>query len=283
MHLRVHHRTRYCYRAPVADSHNEVRLRPATEDPRRLSFYLLNVNPPVRLRHFRDDHYNYVQWFEIPEPHSELLIEATSIVHTTSQYAGGFRPAGVRFDDLRQSEGTDILRPFLTSSRYIALDHHLWRLAIDARQECQEVFETAEAIMHFVHAGWTYTPDATTASTHISEVLRTRRGVCQDFAHVMCGMCRSLGIPARYVSGYIYSGATSCLLGAQASHAWCEICLPELGWFGLDPTNAVLADERYVKIATGADYDDAAPIRGSYRGPAGATTRLEVAVEVELA
>ena len=87
--LRVLHRTRYLYRVPVSDSINEVRLRPATDDPRRLTSFILRVHPPRRLRHFRDGHFNYVQWFEIPEPHSELMIEATSCIHTTSQFASG--------------------------------------------------------------------------------------------------------------------------------------------------------------------------------------------------
>ena len=281
MELRIYHRTRYLYRAPVAHSHNEVRLRPATDDPRRLRFHLLNVNPPVRLRHFRDEHYNHVQWFEIPRPHAELLIESTAQVVTTSQYEGRGRPLGVKFTDLVKGEETDMLRPFLTSSRYIALDHILWRLALDVRQDRDDVFETAEAIMHHIHSTWTYAPLSTSASTHLSEVLDTRRGVCQDFAHLMCGICRSLGIPARYVSGYLFNGPSAHLRGAQASHAWCEIWMPGRGWFGLDPTNATLADERFVKIATGADYDDAAPVRGSYKGPSGATSHLEVIVEVE--
>lgn len=283
MHLSVFHRTRYTYRASVRDSHNEVRLRPATDDPKRLTFYLLKIHPPRRLRHFRDEHLNYVQWFDILEPHTEMIIESTAQVHTTTQYADGSRPIGIRFDELRLDESTDMLRPFLTSSRYVEVDHAIWRLAIDARDTRTDVFETAAAIMNFVYAGWTYLPNTTSASTHALEVLETRRGVCQDFAHVMIGMCRALGIPARYVSGYIYNGPAASLRGAQASHAWCEVWLPGRGWFGLDPTNNTLADERYIKIATGCDYHDAAPIRGSFAGPPGATASLDVTVEVDRA
>lgn len=283
MHLRVHHRTRYVYRVPVVDSYNEVRLRPATDDPKRLLSFLLSVHPPRRLRHFRDEHHNYVQWFEIPEPHTELIIDAVSRINTTSQYPDGAKPIGVGFEQIISGESMDMLHPFLHRSRYVDVDPEVWRLAIDARDDRTDVFETAEAIMTFVNQNWTYQPNSTSASTHMSEVLRDRRGVCQDFAHVMLGMCRALGIPARYVSGYLYNGPTSHLRGAQASHAWCEVWLPGRGWFGLDPTNNTVADERYIKIATGRDYDDAAPIRGSFSGPHGATTALEVTVEVELA
>ncbi len=280
MHLRIFHRTRYVYRQPVVDSQNQVRLRPATEDPKRLSFFLLKVHPPRRLRHFRDDFFNYVQWFELPEPHSELIVEATSHVHTTSQYEEG-KPLGFMLTDVTEGEQVDMLRPFLTSSRYVTVDQDVWRLALDAKDERKDVFEIAESIMNLVNREWVYAPSTTHAQTHMSEVLRDRRGVCQDFAHVMIGMCRAIGIPARYVSGYLYNGPLGHLRGAQASHAWCEIWLPGRGWFGLDPTNNTLADARYVKIATGRDYDDAAPIQGSFNGPPGVTAGLEVTVEVE--
>lgn len=279
MQLRVFHRTRYHYRTPVTESYNEVRLRPATEDPKRLSFFLLTVQPPRRLRHFRDENYNYVHWFEIPEPHTELCVEATSHIESSSQYAFG-RPEGFGFGDLKTGEEQDMMRPFLNSSRYVDVDQNVWKLAVDVRDEREDVFNTAEAIMRYIHTHWTYQPNSTSASTHMSEVMQDRRGVCQDFAHVMIGLCRSLEIPARYVSGYLYNGPTGHLRGAQASHAWCEIWLPGRGWYGLDPTNNTLADERYIKIATGRDYDDAAPIRGSFNGPPAATAAMEVSVEV---
>ena len=119
MYLTVLHRTRYLYRLPVSESYNEVRLRPATEDPKRVTSFILRVHPPRRLRHFRDEHFNYVQWFEIPEPHHELMIEANTRIHTTSQYADGASPLGITFDDIFASEQIDELRPFLGSSRYV--------------------------------------------------------------------------------------------------------------------------------------------------------------------
>ena len=279
MRLRVFHRTRYVYRAPVTDNHNELRLRPATTDERRLEFFLLNVQPPVRMRHFRDENLNYVHWFEIDEAHRELVIESTSHVVTTSQMEQGL-PESVTFGQLAEhrEEG---LHPFLGDSRYITIDPEIWRMAIDIRDERAPVFATARAIMGHVHSHWDYAPSATTASTHMAAAFHGKRGVCQDFAHIMIGLCRALRIPARYVSGYLYNGPLAQLRGAQASHAWCEIHLPQRGWFGFDPTNNTLVDDRYVKVATGRDYDDAAPIRGHFSGPPGATAALEVVVEVE--
>jgi len=279
MELRILHRTRYCYRLPVNDSYNEVRLRPASDDPERVASFLLTVQPPVRLRHFRDEQRNYVHWFEIPEPHSTLSIEATSVIRTSSQYRDG-EPRGCTFDELAANPH-DSLRPFLSPSRYVALSPEIWRLALDVRAEENDVFACAVAIMEFIYREWEYRPNTTTSSTHADEAFERRLGVCQDFAHVMIALCRSLRIPARYVSGYLYNGPQSHLRGAQASHAWCEIHLPGRGWFGLDPTNNLLADERHVKIATGRDYEDAAPVRGYYSGAPGATSSLEVTVRVD--
>lgn len=279
MFLHIHHLTHFRYRAPVSGSTNEVRLRPVSSDPKRLPFFLLNIQPPTRLRHFRDDFLNHVHWFELPEPHLELRIEATSQVYTTSPYAEGM-PLPVEFSAIQASAGEENLYPFLGGSPYISLEPELWRLAIDIRDGQPEIFATARAIMEYLHGNWRYDAAATHVGTTASEALASQAGVCQDFAHVMIGLCRSLGIPARYVSGYLHDGSGG-LRGAQATHAWCEVHLPGQGWFGLDPTNRCLADDRHVKVATGRDYSDAAPIRGTLTGPANATHEMRVEVEVE--
>lgn len=279
MQLNIFHRTRYFYRSPVRDSYNELRLRPATEDRTRLPFFLVNVYPPARLRHFRDNFFNYVHYFELAEPHFNLTIESQSTVNTTSQYAAGI-PEGVNFSELKINR-EEILEPFLTSSKYVKLDADVWRLALDIRNEQQEVFATARTIMEYIHEHWTYAPNSTTVSTGSHEVMQTRRGVCQDFSHIMLALCRSLGIPARYVSGYLYNGEDGTLIGAQASHAWCEVFVPGKGWFGLDPTNNTLVDERHLKIATGRDYQDAAPISGHFDGPPGASSGMEIKLSIE--
>lgn len=281
MRIKIFHRTRYRYRAAVKDNHNEVRLRPATDDRSRLEFFMLSVTPSARLRHYRDAWLNYVHYFDISEPHTELKIEANSLINTTSQYANG-KPVGMDFDQLAAYRD-DLLRPFLCSSRYVDLSPEVWRQGVDIRDDRSDVFETAEAVMNHIYNTWTYAPNTTSASTHMREVLDTKRGVCQDFAHVMIGICRALGIPSRYVSGYLYNGPDAHLRGAQASHAWCEVFIPDRGWFGLDPTNNTLADERHIKIATGRDYSDAAPVSGSFDGPPGATTGLIVDLEVRAA
>ncbi len=278
MRLRIFHRTRYQYRSAIRDSHNEVRLHPATDDAARLEFFLLNIQPVVRLRHFRDPWFNYVHWFDINEPHTELCIEAQIKLNTSDQYAAGV-PEKVPFAALGELRD-DLLRPFSKDSTYIENNVDLWKEAMDVRDGRKGIFETVEAIMQHVYKHWSYMPGVTHSATHMREVMTNRQGVCQDFAHVMTGFCRALGIPTRYVSGYLYNGATDTLRGAQASHAWCEVFIPGRGWFGLDPTNNTLADERHAKIATGRDYADAAPITGTFDGPPNATSGLQVELEV---
>lgn len=278
MRFRIFHRTQYLYWTPVRDSYNEVRLRPATDDKSRLEFFLLKVNPPVRLQHFRDNWFNYVHHFELPEPHSQLTIEAQSTINTTNPYLGGM-PVGVPFASLK-TDPHEMDQSFLGDSRYVAISPEVWRLGIDIRDGSEDVFETARGVMHHIYRNWTYAPNTTHAATHMNEVLALKSGVCQDFTHLMIGICRSLGIPARYVSGYLYNGPEAHLRGAQASHAWCEVRVPGRGWFGLDPTNDTLADERHIKIATGRDYHDAAPVSGYFDAPPGATSGLKVDLEV---
>ncbi|MBE7497343.1 MAG: transglutaminase family protein [Verrucomicrobiaceae bacterium] len=278
MRLRIFHRTRYLYRTAVSESHNEVRLHPATDDSARLEFFLLNVQPPVRLKHFRDEWMNYVHWFDISEPHTTLSIDAQLVVQTSSPYTQG-KPLGTPFSALQDMQD-ELLAPFLQSSSYVDINRDVWKEALDVKAGVDDVFAVAEALMSHVNASWAYVPGATHASTHMREVMRDRQGVCQDFAHVLIGMCRSLGIPARYVSGYLYNGPGAHLRGAQATHAWCEVWVPGRGWFGLDPTNNTLADERHIKIATGRDYAEAAPITGQFDGPFNATMAMQIEVEV---
>ena len=149
---------------------------------------------------------------------------------------------------------------FLFASQYVDTEPETWRLALDATASTQDSWQAALALMRFVYGYLTYSPGATTAHSHMRDALVKRAGVCQDFAHLMIGLCRSIQIPALYVSGYL---ATQ---DASATHAWTEIFIPPVGWIGLDPTHNRLADGNYVKIAVGRDYGDVPPISGCYRG-----------------
>jgi transglutaminase-like putative cysteine protease len=172
---------------------------------------------------------------------------------------------------------------FANITHHFELTEPHTRLEIDSRIRVRnlplDIPEAALVADASGHREFRYDSDATEVNTRTEDAFARRHGVCQDFTHVMLGLCRSVGIAARYASGYLYNGPRDHLIGAQASHAWCEVYLPGAGWIGFDPTNNTLADERYVKAAVGRDYDEVAPVTGTYVGTS--HRRMEVTVVVE--
>ncbi len=278
MKIRVQHRTEYLYSQPVRNNCNELRLQPPQSPRQSRDFWLLKVLPATRVQHFIDFHRNSVQHFELEEAHSRLVIEATSTVHTSNVYAMG-EPAGVLFSALANAREDEETGNYLNESRYVKISPDIWKAALDVKDHHQDVFTVARLIMENLHDTCRYTPGVTTVDTGSVEFFAFRHGVCQDFTHLMLAMCRTLGIPARYVSGYLYDPKRRELRGAHASHAWVEVFLPGLGWFGLDPTNRRLVDELYVTIAFGRDYDDAAPVKGTFVGTGSRIMNVTVNVE----
>lgn len=272
MKLQISHRTQYHYASPVRESFNEVRLRPVSNEHQRCESFVLKVLPATRLRHYDDFFANCVHHFEIPESHSALSIEADSTVVTNR--ANWLEPAAAPFPLARVAECARMERCFdyLQPSTYVDLGPEVWRLALDVIGDRADVWQAAQALMRWVHGNLAYVPRSTTAYTRMSEALGRRTGVCQDFAHVLIGLCRAVQIPALYVSGYFHTP------GAEASHAWAEVFLPEIGWRALDPTHDSQPDERYVKVAVGRDYADVPPTRGHYKGTQ--DRRMEVDVRI---
>lgn len=276
MKLHVLHRTRYRYGAPVQDSFNETRLQPISAGGQHCHSFVLKVLPTSRLSHYIDFNRNYVHLFEIGQPHSELTVEANAVVTTSDQPALAAAATPAPLDRLPEAARLDRCYDFLQSSTYVEVSAELWRLAIDATQGQTDIWQTAQAVMGYIHREFRYQPAVTHAHTHMRDVLQSRTGVCQDFAHVMLGLCRALKMPARYVSGYLYNGPADQLKGAQASHAWVEVYVLGHGWCGLDPTNNRVVDGHYVRVATGRDFADVSPVKGTYRG----TTKRELSVDV---
>jgi transglutaminase-like putative cysteine protease len=275
--LQVTHTTQFRYLEAVTDSFNETRLQPVSADGQLCRSFILKVLPTTRLSHFLDFNLNYVHFFEVPEPHIALLVQSTSIV-TTAQHVHSEKECPASIKSLQECGRMEQCYDFLQPSPFVNLGPEVWKLGLDATSGITDVWQAALAIMRFVHGNFHYTPLSTNVSTHMTEVLQQRRGVCQDFAHVMLGMCRAVKIPARYVSGYLYSGAEGSLVGFHASHAWCEVFVPGHGWRALDPTNNGQADENFVKVAVGRDYSDIVPIKGHYKG----STSVEMSVDVSV-
>jgi transglutaminase-like putative cysteine protease len=275
--LQVVHRTAYGYATPVKESFNEARLQPVTADGQRCHSFLLKTIPAARLSHYLDFFLNYVHFFEITEPHDKLSVESISEV-TTAPVALPCDALTAPLSRLPECASMEQCYDFIQASAYVSLSPEVWHLAVDACQGQTDIWQSAVAIMRFIHSEFAYVPFSTDVNTHMLEVLARRSGVCQDFAHVMLGMLRTLKIPARYVSGYLYNSAGGPLAGAQASHAWCEVFVPDHGWRALDPTNNQPADERYIKLAVGRDYADVAPLKGHYKGTPHRTMQVQVQI-----
>jgi transglutaminase-like putative cysteine protease len=276
--LAVLHRTTFHYGAPVVQSLNILHLEPRTFPCQKTISSVIRVLPATRLRRFTDLFQNITHHFELPQPHLKLEIESRIRVHNLPlDVSTESRSATV--EDYRDPSVHERIWPYLQESNRVVKTPEVWRQTIDVTRDATSVFEQACAVMEWIHDEFHYEPGTTAVNTNFLEAFELRRGVCQDFTHVMLGMCRVIGVAARYASGYLYNGPTDSLVGAQASHAWCEVYLPAAGWIGFDPTNNTLADERYVKLAVGRDYDDVAPVVGSYQGTA--HCRMEVVVEVE--
>jgi transglutaminase-like putative cysteine protease len=273
MKWEIRHRTRYHYTAPVRDSFNEVRLKPVTNEHQRAESFELAVQPTVHLRHYQDFHANWVDHFEIPDPHDSLQIESHAVVTTLppQTLSADARPAPLA--EIAGAARSERCFDYVQESRFVDAAPETWRLALDATEGRTDAWQAALAIMRFLHGHLAYEPQSTHVHTHMREVLEKRRGVCQDFAHVTLGLCRSLKMPALYVSGYL---ATET---ANATHAWVEVFIPTVGWRALDPTHNRQTDETYVKIAVGRDYGDVPPVSGTYRGTSKRAMEVEVNIQ----
>ncbi len=273
MKWEIVHRTDYNYAAPVRDSFNEARLQPFSDEWQTVDHFLLKVLPAARLRHHHDFYSNVVHHFEIAEPHTTLTVE--SHLRVTIKPRPPLGEAETPWPLARIGEAAQETRifDFLQDSRFVEMSPEVWRAAIDATHGITDTWQAALALMKWTHTQLRYESNSTGVHTHARDVLRERRGVCQDFAHVMLSLCRSLKIPALYVSGYL---ATET---ASATHAWVEVLIPGVGWRPLDPTHNCQPDETYVKVAVGKDYADVAPVAGQYKGTT--DRKMNVSVRIE--
>ena len=223
--LSVMHRTTFHYGAPVHDSVNTLRLEPRTFPYQKTLSALVRVLPATRMRRFTDLFQNINHHFELPEPHLRLEIESRIRVHNLPLLISD-EGRGAGLEGYADPIVQERIWPYLQESPRVFRSPDVWRQAVDVAAGKTAVFQQASAIMEWIHESFRYEPGATGVKAHVAESFALRRGVCQDFTHVMLGMCRSIDLPARYASGYLYNGPKDALVGAQASHAWCEVYLP---------------------------------------------------------
>ena len=280
MFYSIRHVTRYRYDAPVRESVMQLYMQPKSDGAQRLQSFQVATTPRTGLQAYTDHFGNAVYHFDVPGTHQELTVEADAEVEVqaipappewvdTSAWAALEAPQlrGEHFDML-QAHGLAHATPGLNAF-----------LSEKGLAKTSDPMTTLRRLTRTLFDAFAYAPEATEVDSPIDVALAKRKGVCQDFAHIMIATARSWGVPARYVSGYLFTkrdaGDRSA---ADATHAWVEAFLPGTGWVGFDPTNNVIAGERHIRVAIGRDYNDVPPVRGVFKGPA--NSELAVAVTV---
>jgi transglutaminase-like putative cysteine protease len=289
MKLRVVHKTEYRYSEPVASSHHEAHLAPRDGRSQACIAHSVRISPaPGATRERRDYFDNRTLHFGIHESHRSLEVVAESEIlvrereHSLLLDRTSWEAVRDFLANDRQAESLDAYA-FVFDSPYVSrtLDgvRDYARISFDPGRP---LLEAVADLTHRIFSDLVYDTAATETSTPLAEVVRQRRGVCQDFAHFQIGCLRAMGLPARYVSGYLSTLPPATgprLVGCDASHAWISTYLPSVGWVDFDPVNDLVPEERHVTVAYGRDYGDVTPIRGVLVG--GGRHIVNVSVDVE--
>ena len=288
MNFRVTLSTQYTYSAPVGLCWNQACLLPReTTSQKFLSSELQISPPPSGVRERVDFFGNRVTHFSIQNPHKELLVTALSEISVTTDPKPLLAANLQTWDSLKTRLATekDPTRlqaiPFLFDSSMVPRSQTLADYAKPSFIDDRPLVEAVRDLMQRIFNDFTYDPEVTSIATPLSEVLKTRRGVCQDFAHLGVGCLRSMGLAARYVSGYIETlpaPGKERLVGADASHAWFAVYAGEAGWVDFDPTNNQIPSEQHITVAWGRDFSDVSPLRGVALG--GGRHKVGVSVDV---
>jgi transglutaminase-like putative cysteine protease len=282
MFYAIRHFTRYRYSHSVWQSMMEVRMHPRSEGNQRCFIFQLSVNPRARIFAHTDSRGNLVHHFDLPQRHRQLTIISDSLVNIDEQQPLPESMDYRAWDELQEMIETKDYWDALMPSHFARPSPELEELAKEigvASRDGRSPLAFLMDVVSGVYRSFTYVKKSTRVNSPIEHALRSRQGVCQDFAHIMITLVRRAEIPCRYVSGYLYHGKDNLDRSADgATHAWVEAALPELGWVGFDPTNNLIAAERHIRTAVGRDYADVPPTMGTMKGKA--ETELQVRVRV---
>jgi len=288
MNYRIVHRTLYEYAAPVTVSHHVARLEPRGTASQQREEFMLKILPNPTVRKVREDYFgNHLCFFSIQETHQRLEITTTSRVTVNARKlpAPETTPAWEEVVNLfRDPVSPEVVEPyqFVFDSPQVRASTELFDYARESFAKGTPLLVGAADLTRRIFEDFKFDPRATTIATPLEEVLKKRRGVCQDFAHLGIACLRSLGLPARYVSGYLRTRPPEGQprrIGADASHAWLRIFCPGTGWVDFDPTNNVQPGEEHIIVAYGRDFSDVSPVAGILTG--GGKHDVQVSVDVE--
>lgn len=281
MFYTIRHITRFRYSAPVRESVMELRMQPRSEGPQTLRSFQISTNPRAQLYAYTDHLGNAVYHFNLLREHEELRVEAQATVEITPRPAWPDQLDTLEWSRYNGFNLTDDHFDMLEPSKFARSSPELgsFMKIADLEKPVGDPMSALKTLQRGIYDSFDYEPGVTEVNSPIEVALEQRRGVCQDYAHIMTAIARAWGIPCRYVSGYLYHKGSRDRSAANATHAWVEAYLPSLGWVGFDPTNNILAGERHIRAAVGRDYADVPPTRGTYKG--GADSELSIAVSLE--
>jgi transglutaminase-like putative cysteine protease len=287
MIFNISHRTSYRYGSPVTQSQHVVHLAPRNLPGQTVARHSLLIEPAPASRFDRTDYFgNQAAVLVIEDEHSELVVHSRSVVAiepparldlAASPPWGEVAGAAFQSDGMRD---LSVLQ-YVCRSRHTSVTPDVLAFAQLSFPQGRPVLAAAMDLTNRIHTDFVFDAAATDISTPISQVLKARRGVCQDFAHLSLACLRAVGLPARYVSGYILTRpppGKPKLQGTDASHAWFSIWIPQIGWVDFDPTNGTMLSGEHITVAYGRDYDDVSPISGVLLG--GSSQTMSVAVDV---
>jgi len=288
MNYKITHTTSYQYAEPVSVCHNEARLKPLNTFYQQCLASEIVIDPPPSDFHERKDFFgNPVAYFAIHSNHKSLKVSAISTVKTLSEPRNmdsyntlTWEEVTEYFSDQRDDDTLDA-QQYRLSSPLVMVNQEMMNYAERSFLDSRLIIDAVLDLMERIHRDFTYDPHFTTIATPLLDVLKHRRGVCQDFAHLAIGCLRSMGLAARYVSGYIETTppeGEERLVGADASHAWFSVYVPKMGWIDFDPTNNQMPMDKHISVAIGRDFLDVTPLKGVIFG--GGKHKLKVSVDV---
>jgi len=286
MEFQIKHTTQYLYDGPSAEAYIEARLTPQPSGRQQIESQTIQVEPNVELSGFDDYYGNHVQFFSLPYRHEKLTIEnlLDVITHDEALPQASIETSIQETRQIFTSVMPDVY-DFLLPTTSVPLGREATIWARRYLRGDKPLGEGLQDLNSAIHKNFVYKSGATTNSTPLDTVWKQKRGVCQDFAHIMLSILRTAGLPSRYICGYLdpnphpIEGRRSRLTGSIATHAWVEVLAPGMIWVALDPTNDMWCGARHVTVSYGRDFQDAAPIRGTFKGSG--RQRMKVRVQMK--
>jgi transglutaminase-like putative cysteine protease len=276
----IHHVTKYTYEVPVRDSANQIMLFPLKDEYQSVLKQELIITGDPEVEIYKDYYGNEVGSFTYAESHQEMLIDSRiEVVTKTRILPENNLPKEEQWTQLRALRHQLPYIDFLKQEPFVAVDEIKQVTRLEQVLEVSP-FGAAQKLNEYVYQQFQYIKGVTNVETTCDEIWNLKAGVCQDFAHILLAMLRTINIPARYVSGYICPNRNG-MRGEGATHAWVEAFIPGYGWLGLDPTNNCIVNDLHVRLAVGRNFSDCSPVKGTYKGTSNHTLEVGVSVSYE--